>query len=111
AEALARTPEQLPVLRQAGVVDAGGVGFVLLLDAFLAVADGRPLPEPPVPASPAATAVAASAEAPAATGGATAEDEAPAHVGAPAHEAGHDAVGDLRYEVMYLLEADDEAIP
>ena len=47
ADALARTPEQLPVLAQAGVVDAGGTGFVLLLDAALTVADGRPLPEAP----------------------------------------------------------------
>ena len=46
ADALARTPEMLPVLAQAGVVDAGGTGFLLLLDAFLLVLDGRPLPEP-----------------------------------------------------------------
>ena len=46
ADALARTPEMLPVLAQAGVVDAGGSGFLLLLDAFLLVLDGRPLPEP-----------------------------------------------------------------
>jgi DAK2 domain fusion protein YloV len=105
AEALARTPEQLAVLRQAGVVDAGGAGFVLLLDAFLAVADGRPLPEAPVATSPGAAA-AAPAQAPAATGAATTDVEAPAH-----GETGHDAVGDLRYEVMYLLEAHDEAIP
>ena len=45
ADALARTPEMLPVLAQAGVVDGGGAGFVLLLDAFLHVVDGRPLPE------------------------------------------------------------------
>ena len=31
-EAVARTPEQLPVLRHAGVVDAGGQGFALLLE-------------------------------------------------------------------------------
>src|SRR5205807_1430694 len=31
-DSVARTPELLPVLKQAGVVDAGGVGFVLLLD-------------------------------------------------------------------------------
>ncbi len=43
--ALARTPELLPVLRDAGVVDAGGAGFLLLLDAALHVVDGRPLPE------------------------------------------------------------------
>jgi dihydroxyacetone kinase-like predicted kinase len=47
AEALARTPEQLPVLAEAGVVDAGGAGFLLLLDAALAVVDGRPVPAPP----------------------------------------------------------------
>jgi len=35
AEALARTPEQLPVLARAGVVDAGGRGLVLLLDALV----------------------------------------------------------------------------
>ena len=46
ADALARTPEMLPVLAQAGVVDAGGSGYLLLLDAFLLVLDGRPLPEP-----------------------------------------------------------------
>lgn len=32
--ALQKTPSQLEVLRQAGVVDAGGQGFVLLLDAL-----------------------------------------------------------------------------
>ena len=42
ADALARTPEMLPVLAQAGVVDAGGSGYLLLLDAFLLVLDGRP---------------------------------------------------------------------
>ena len=43
---MARTPDMLPVLKQAGVVDAGGAGFVLLLDALLLVVDGRPLPQP-----------------------------------------------------------------
>ncbi len=52
ADALARTPEMLPVLAQAGVVDAGGAGFLLLLDAFLLVLDGRPLPEPSGVAAP-----------------------------------------------------------
>jgi DegV family protein with EDD domain len=33
-ESLANTPNQLPVLRQAGVVDAGGQGFVDLLDGI-----------------------------------------------------------------------------
>jgi uncharacterized protein len=87
-EALARTPDLLPVLKTAGVVDSGGAGLLLLLDAFLHVADGRPLPE------------------------------APAIEGAPAeildklgHAPGEGGVGDLRYEVMYLLEAPDELIP
>jgi uncharacterized protein len=39
-EALAHTPEQLDVLRMAGVVDAGGRGICVLLDAFVAVATG-----------------------------------------------------------------------
>ena len=34
------------MLREAGVVDAGGKGFTLLLAAFLEVVDGRPMPEP-----------------------------------------------------------------
>jgi len=33
-ESIANTPNQLPVLRQAGVVDAGGQGFVDLLDGI-----------------------------------------------------------------------------
>ncbi|MET0494301.1 MAG: DAK2 domain-containing protein [Actinoplanes sp.] len=35
AEALARTPQQLPILARAGVVDAGGRGLVLLLEALV----------------------------------------------------------------------------
>jgi fatty acid kinase len=41
AEALARTPEQLPVLARAGVVDAGGRGLVVLLDALVEVVTGH----------------------------------------------------------------------
>ena len=39
-EALARTPEQLPVLARAGVVDAGGRGLVLLLEALVDALSG-----------------------------------------------------------------------
>ncbi len=46
--ALARTPEQLPILKQAGVVDAGGLGFLRLLEGLIAAFEGRPLPPPPV---------------------------------------------------------------
>ena len=40
------------MLRDAGVVDAGGKGFTLLLAAFLEVVDGRPIPEPEIVATP-----------------------------------------------------------
>jgi uncharacterized protein len=82
-EAVERTPELLPVLKEAGVVDAGGQGFALMIDAFLAVVDGRSLPEPDVVATPPAV---------------------------EAHLHGDDA-SSLRYEVMYLLEAKDSTIP
>jgi DAK2 domain fusion protein YloV len=87
-DALARTPELLPKLAEHGVVDAGAAGFNLLLDALLKVTAGRPVPEPePVrgPARPPADALAT-------VGQGSGTDE-------------------LRYEVMYLLEAPDEAIP
>jgi DAK2 domain fusion protein YloV len=86
ADALARTPDLLPVLAQAGVVDAGGAGFLLLLDALLHEVDGRPVPEPELVERPLV--------------------EVQAHA---EHE--HGSIADLRYEVMYLLEAPDEAIP
>jgi uncharacterized protein len=44
--ALARTPEQLPRLREAGVVDAGGAGLVELLRGLLAGLRGEPAPAP-----------------------------------------------------------------
>lgn len=89
-EALERTPELLPVLAEAGVVDAGGAGFLLMLDAMLHVVDGRPIPEP------------------------TADEGIVSdHPHLVLEGAGHatDDVGDLRYEVMYFLEAPDESIP
>ncbi|MDQ3462505.1 MAG: DAK2 domain-containing protein, partial [Actinomycetota bacterium] len=82
--ALQRTPELLDVLRQAGVVDAGGTGFLLLLDAAQCVVSARPLPEPADVAAP-----------------------APAVKAAGEHAGG---AGDGSYEVMFLLEADDEAV-
>jgi DAK2 domain fusion protein YloV len=89
ADALSRTPEMLPVLKQAGVVDAGGAGFLLLLDAVLHELDGRPLPEAePVPEGPGV--------------------DAGTTMGDRAADLEH---SDLRYEVMYFLEADDDTIP
>jgi hypothetical protein len=70
------------------VVDAGGTGFLLFLDACLHVADGRALPEPP-----------ATLAEPDLAGMESAVEEV------------HDGVSDLRYEVMYFLEAPDQTIP
>lgn len=39
-EALDKTPEQLPVLKKAGVVDAGGQGLVIIFKAMLGVFSG-----------------------------------------------------------------------
>jgi uncharacterized protein len=44
---LAHTPELLPILKQAGVVDAGGLGFLRLLEGVIAAFDGTELPPPP----------------------------------------------------------------
>lgn len=41
AIALERTPDQLPVLAEAGVVDAGGRGLLVLLDALTATVTGH----------------------------------------------------------------------
>jgi len=83
-EALARTPDQLEALRRAGVVDAGGRGLVVVLDALVTTVTGAPPPpmpraarphKPPPPAADALT------------------PDGPS------------------YEVMYLLRAEEEAIP
>ncbi len=84
-DALALTPTMLESLRLAGVVDAGGRGLVVVLDALTEVVTGvrraggdigihAPVPRP-------------------------VDVEASHHYGGPA------------YEVMFLLEADDEAVP
>jgi uncharacterized protein len=44
--AVARTPEQLAVLREAGVVDAGGAGLLELVRGVAAAVTGDELPEP-----------------------------------------------------------------
>jgi DAK2 domain fusion protein YloV len=84
-EALARTPDQLEQLRAAGVVDAGGRGLSVILDAAEAVLTGRraiparhPIGTHTIP---------------------LAAGEADLQPGGPA------------YEVMYLLDAADDAVP
>ncbi len=80
-EGLAHTPEQMEVLARAGVVDAGGRALVVVLDATEHALTGR-VPEPVKPMVPVPI------------------------------EAGEDLVeGGPAYEVMYLLDADDDAIP
>ena len=47
-EAVDRTPEQLSVLREAGVVDAGGAGLLEIVRGLAAAHAGETLPEAPV---------------------------------------------------------------
>ena len=114
--ALEATPQQLPVLADAGVVDAGAAGYLLLLDALLKVVDGRPLPaEVDLPADVAAViahgnagaSVQRDADDP------VAERRAEMHSHLDADDAdgrdAHDPSG-TRYEVMYLLAAPDSKI-
>ncbi len=87
-EALARTPEQLQALRDAGVVDAGGRGICVILDAAETALTGRrPL----------------------------AVSSALGHRKIPLPQPLTAPEGDLTpdgpsYEVMYLLEADDDQV-
>lgn len=85
-EALVHTPEQLDVLAHAGVVDAGGRGLCVVLDAVETTATGRrPTPwSAPIGTHliPVATAV-------------------------PGDDLTEDGPG---YEVMYLLDADDQHV-
>ena len=84
--ALARTPDQMALLAEAGVVDAGGRGLCVILAAVESAINGRrsatSTPQMGTPQLPVARIR---------TGDLTA--------GGPA------------YEVMYLLEADDAAVP
>ena len=92
-EALAKTPTQLVVLAEAGVVDAGGAGLTLLFSAFRFALDGTPVPEQlQIPASVAAVV--------------GSEDRAVMPV-LVASDPTEDAP---QYEVMFLLDADDESI-
>ena len=90
--ALDNTPELLPVLKDAGVVDAGGAGYLLFLDSALHVIDGEPLPAPDL------------------------DDDEPsaARVYAMASRSsgvdGELDVSEQRYEVMYFMDLLDDRI-
>jgi DAK2 domain fusion protein YloV len=45
-QSVQRTPDLLPVLRQAGVVDAGGKGLFFFLEGMLRFLEGKPLDKP-----------------------------------------------------------------
>jgi fatty acid kinase len=77
-----RTRDMLPELRAAGVVDAGGRGMVLLFDALSAALRGGELTEGVGPSGPVGRTTEAKPEA-----------------------------LEQRYEVMYLWEGSDEALP
>ncbi|WP_420444461.1 DAK2 domain-containing protein [Candidatus Poriferisodalis sp.] len=114
--ALEATPQQLPVLADAGVVDAGAAGYLLLLDALLNVVDGRPLPaEVDLPAEVAAVIAHGNAGASVQrdADNPVAERRAEMHSHLDAGDAaGHGAYdpSGTRYEVMYLLAAPDSEI-
>lgn len=89
-KALDNTPELLSVLKDAGVVDAGGAGFMLLLDAALFVVDGEPLPEADEGDGPSA--------------------EQLALVSRRHSQDGGVDVSEQRYEVMYFVDLVDDHI-
>lgn len=84
---LENTPELLPVLKQAGVVDAGAAGFLLLIVAFLEEVTGLDVivPERIFTAAVQAARL-------------------------PSGDGSRASIADLRYEVMFLLEATAETI-
>jgi len=81
--ALERTPDQLPLLKQAGVVDAGGRGLCVIFDAAETVLTGR------VPVD---------------------QKHAKPHIPVPMPTGDLTEDGPA-YEVMYLLDADDSHVP
>ena len=82
-ESLKRTQENNDDLRRAGVVDAGGKGIVLLLDALRSAVIGEPMTDHVEPLGPVGTE----------------QRDAP------------QAASRLTYEVQYLLEGHDEDVP
>jgi DAK2 domain fusion protein YloV len=82
-QALARTPDQLEPLRRSGVVDAGGRGLVVILEALEDVVHQRSLSRAP-------RTVRGSAR--------------------PVPRLDHMVAGGPRYEVMYLLEAGEPEV-
>lgn len=91
-EALARTPEQLEVLRRAGVVDAGGKGYLVVLEALEDLVHRR------------------GGRTRGRRQGGSHRSAAPRPVPASLPVADELRPGGPAYEVMFLLDADDAAI-
>lgn len=86
-QSLARTPTLLPALDEAGVVDAGGAGYALWLDALVAALGGElphRAPPPPKSSAPAGAAV------------------------SPPRR--HEDVAGPRYELVVVLDAETPAV-
>jgi DAK2 domain fusion protein YloV len=75
-DCVARTRELLPVLAEAGVVDAGAAGLVEIVRGVAAALEGRPLPEPAV------------------------------MVAAPAVESIHQRLSEFKYCTAYVIEGE-----
>lgn len=120
-EAVALTPNQLPSLAQAGVVDAGGAGYSLMFDAFLDAVTGA---TPPGLVLPAGTGRPASGSGRAPgdgsgvagsgrdgrPGGGMGRSEWEQGPGSRMADSGICPPGGPRYEVMFLLDAPEESI-
>jgi DAK2 domain fusion protein YloV len=128
SEALALTPTQLSVLARAGVVDAGGRGLVVLLDALVEVVSGAAPADPPASVDGSANAdppanLDAGASPPAGIGAPPHGDPGGDSGGGPGGDSGGGVAGGQRpghvreagsvefgYEVQFLLEAPDWAV-
>ena len=87
-DSLSRTPDLLPVLKDAGVVDAGGAGYLLLIQCFLNLSDGTEIIPPPK------------------------ASRKTADLTLSQTSTGSDIldVSELRYEVMFFLDAPDTKV-
>lgn len=108
--ALARTPEQLPTLARAGVVDAGGAGCLLMIEALLRAltgdwTDSGPLHRPSDDLLP------RTAWRPESTAESTASTSAGATRGPGTKDPleGHGTPDGPAFEVMFLLDDSDDA--
>ncbi len=96
-EALWKTPTQLEILAESGVVDAGGAGLVLMYDALLFAADNRAMP--------------AALELPESVASVVAGGAPLSVRPIPGDAASNGDTISPRYEVMYFLAADNAMIP